>query len=87
VTNESRKKQRKKPPVECGGEVIFGFRSVHDQVFRDGSPIALSELDSSPNSSPNCAPWALQILLCAPLYSVDNIGAPGFMTALLTEGL
>jgi hypothetical protein len=33
---ERGKKQRKQPPIDAGAEVIFGFRSVHDQVFRDG---------------------------------------------------
>jgi len=42
---------------------------------------------SSPKPSPNCAPKRLQIVLFAPLYSVDNIAAPRLMTALLTEGL
>jgi hypothetical protein len=42
---------------------------------------------TSPNSSPNCAPKRLQIVLSAPLYSVDNTRSPALTTALLTEGL
>jgi hypothetical protein len=29
----------------------------------------------------------LRILLCAPLYALENIGAPAFTLGLLTEGL
>jgi hypothetical protein len=35
--------------------------------------IGISELDSSPN----CAPYGLQIVLCAPVYTIDNIRYPG----------
>ena len=40
---------------------------------------------ASPNSSPNCAPQGLQKLLCAPLYSVENMCAPAFTIRLLSE--
>src|ERR1700743_120886 len=40
---------------------------------------------TSPNSSPNCAPKELQIVLSAPLYSADNKSSPALTTALLTE--
>jgi hypothetical protein len=42
---------------------------------------------TSPNSSPNCAPKGLQIVLFAPPYSVDYIDTPCFTTALLTDRL
>lgn len=42
---------------------------------------------TSPNSSPNCAPNRLQIVLSAPLYSVENMCTPRFSIRLLTEGL
>ncbi len=51
------------------------------------SSTARIENRTSSNSSSNCAPQGLQILLCAPLYSVENTCAPAFMNRLLTEGL
>jgi len=53
----------------------------------DFDPEPNAHLLISPNPSPNCAPKGLQIVLLAPIHSIDNIGAPPFMTALLTEGL
>jgi hypothetical protein len=35
----------------------------------------------------SCAPQGLQILLCAPLYAIDNIAAPGFTLGLLPPGV
>src|SRR6266496_106942 len=55
---------------------------------RHGRRLLESNRDTpSPNSSPNCAPQGLQILLGAPLYSIENTCAPAFMNRLLTEGL
>ena len=46
-----------------------------------------SRRKTSPNSSPNCAPKVLQLVLSAPLNSIDTIDSPRLTTALLTEGL
>lgn len=35
------------------------------------------------NSSPNCAPQGLQILLCVPLYSIENTRSPASMNRLV----
>lgn len=66
-------------------------RSVHDQVSKSGwvrgakcRPTGISsQEETSPNSSPNCAPKRLQIVLFAPLYSFEIIGFPGFTIPLL----
>jgi hypothetical protein len=42
---------------------------------------------TSPNSSPNCLPKRLQIVLFAPPYSFEIISFPGFTIPLLTKGL
>jgi hypothetical protein len=42
---------------------------------------------TSPNSSPNCAPKGLRNCLSCPLYSVDNTCAPRLMIPLLTDRL
>ena len=46
----------------------------------------LTQAQTSPNSSPNCAPKGLRNCLRCPLYSVDNTCAPRLMIPLLTEG-
>src|ERR1700738_3250740 len=58
----------------------LSFRRVGSSTIRFAEP-AWSRIWSS------CAPQGLRILLCAPLYAVDNIGAPRFTLGLLTEGL
>jgi hypothetical protein len=42
---------------------------------------------TSPNSSPNCMPKRLRIVLFAPPYSVEIISFPGFTIPLLTDRL
>jgi hypothetical protein len=63
--------------------VIFdGHRDNHAVLSTTRFPEA-----AWPNSWPNCAPQELQILLRAPHQSIDNMGSPRLMSALLTEGL
>ena len=70
-------------------------RSVHDQVSRSGwvrrantvRPEFNLKSKTSPNSSPNCVPKRLQIVLFAPPYSFEIISFPGFTIPLLTDRL
>jgi hypothetical protein len=78
-------------PAQGSGKVFENDRKQGTRVrrFQCGicSSTARIENRTSPNSSPNCAAQGLQILLCAPLYSIENTCAPAFMNRLLTEGL
>ena len=58
-------------------------RFLHDQVVGTGIwlKLAWSRIWS------NCVPKGLRKRLSAPLYSVENMRAPGFIIRLLTEGL
>src|ERR1700738_1660118 len=85
--------------VMNGDLTVSGTSEVADRMrvrtgtkvrrFRYGicSSTARIENRTSSNSSSNCAPQGLQILLCAPLHSIENTCAPAFMNRLLTEGL
>jgi hypothetical protein len=73
--------KRRTDPVRKQGTRVRRFQIC------DLLSTARIENRTSPNSSPNCAPQGLQILLRAPLYAIENTWAPAFMNRLLTEGL
>jgi hypothetical protein len=56
---------------------MSGYKRVGSSTIRFAEP-AWSRIWSS------CAPQGLRIVLCAPLYAVDNVSAPRFTLGLLT---
>jgi hypothetical protein len=58
---------------------------LNQSVIAEGS--SFSECKTSPKLSPNCVPKRLRSFFIAPLYSIDYINTPRFMTRLLTDRL
>ena len=56
------------------------------EVHRKMASLSIPDSDDLLNSSPNCAPKGLQIVLSAPRYSVENTCTPSVSIRLLVEG-
>jgi len=78
--------QRVLPEVSVLSQTRFP-EAVGSGAEDDVRPEFILKSKTSPNSSPNCMPKRLQIVLFAPPYSFEIISFPGFTIPLLTDRL